>query len=69
MQWRANCRPFQAVNCSCGYLADSFVLLRVQNSAHFANEQRKQAQTNARIARLKAQAAQVTPAQLAASQR
>ena len=41
----------------------------VQNSAHFANEQRKQAQTDARIARLKAQAAQLTPAQLAAYQR
>jgi hypothetical protein len=41
----------------------------VQNSAHFANEQRKQAQTDARIARLKAQAAQLTPAQLAAHQK
>lgn len=41
----------------------------MQDSAHFANEQRKQAQTDARIARLKAQAAQLSPAQLAAYQR
>jgi hypothetical protein len=50
-------------------VADSFVHLHLQNSAHFANEQRKQAQTDARIARLKVQAAQVTPAQLAAFQK
>jgi hypothetical protein len=41
----------------------------MQNSAHFANEQRKQAQTDARIAHLKAQAAQLTPVQLAAHQK
>jgi hypothetical protein len=49
--------------------ADTLAVLCLQNSAHFANEQRKQAQTDARIARLKAQAAQLTPAQLAAYQK
>jgi hypothetical protein len=40
-----------------------------KDSAHFANEQRKQAQTDARIARLRAQAGQLSAAQLAAHQR
>ena len=38
----------------------------MQNSAHFKNEQRKQAQTDERIARLKQHAAAIPPMQLAA---
>ncbi len=41
----------------------------MQNSAHFRNEQRKQAQTEERIARLKRQGAALTQDQLAGHQR
>ncbi len=40
-----------------------------EDSAHFKNEQRKQAQTEERIARLKKQAAGLTQGQLAGHQR
>jgi hypothetical protein len=45
------------------------VSVNVQNSAHFRNEQRKQAQTEERIARLQRQAAALSPGQLAGHQR
>ena len=38
----------------------------LQDSAHFKNEQRKQAQGEAKIAKLKQQASQLTQAELAA---
>ena len=40
-----------------------------QDSAHFKNEQRKQAQTDERIKRLQEKAAALSPAELAAHQR
>lgn len=39
----------------------------VQDSPHFKNEQRKQAQTEARIKKLRAKAKAIMPAELAAS--
>jgi hypothetical protein len=45
------------------------LMFHVQNSAHFRNEQRKQAQAEERIARLKRQAAALTQGQLAGHQR
>jgi hypothetical protein len=41
----------------------------LQDSAHFKNEQRKQAQVDARIAQLKARAASIPQAELAAHQK
>lgn len=50
-------------------LQSTHMLSCLQNSAHYAQEQRKQAQADARVARLKAQAAAISPAQLAAYQK
>lgn len=46
---------------------DHGVLAGLQDSPHFKNEQRKQAQTDARIQKLRAKAKAVTQAELAAS--
>ena len=44
---------------------DTTTACPAQNSAHFKNEQRKQAQTEQRIARMRARAARLSPAELA----